>query len=160
MRAVVQRVRNASVTIDGEIVQIGPGLLCLIGLRDGDTPADAEFIARKILNMRLWASERKAWDLSVTQQGFEVLCVSQFTLFGRLNGNKPDFSKAMPPQDARDFYHEFLERLRRDYSPEKVLDGRFGAKMDVQLVNDGPVTFILDSEKPANGSVASLLDDL
>lgn len=142
------------------ISEIGPGLLCLIGLRDGETTSDAEFMARKILNMRLWPSEGKAWDLNVMQSQFQVLCVSQFTLYGRLSGNKPDFSQAMPPLKAREFYQDFIERLRRDYSVSNVLDGRFGAKMDVSLVNDGPVTFILDSEKPSTGSIASSLDDL
>lgn len=159
MRAVVQRVRSASVTVDGEVISsIGPGLLCLIGVKDGDSEADSEFIARKLLNMRLWPTEKKAWDESVVSKGFEVLCVSQFTLYGRLSGNKPDFSKAMPPQEARSLYSRFIDRLRRDYHADKVQDGRFGAKMDVELVNDGPVTFILDSDKPANGG--SSFDDV
>ena len=159
MRAVVQRVTSASVSVEGELVSaIGPGLLCLIGLREGDTPADAEFIARKLLNMRLWPSEKKAWDLSVTAQGYELLCVSQFTLHGRLSGNKPDFSKAMGPVAARECYAAFLDRLRAGYRADGVKDGVFGAMMAVDLVNDGPVTFVLDSEKPG-GSVASSLDE-
>ena len=161
MRAVVQRVRSASVSVDGEVISsIGPGLLCLVGIRDGDVAADAEFLARKILNSRLWPNEKnKAWDCSVTQQGYEVLCVSQFTLYGRLSGNRPDFSRAMPPLEAREFYASFLERLQAGYAPERVADGRFGAMMAVESVNDGPVTIILDSERPAQaGSVASSLD--
>lgn len=160
MRAVVQRVTNASVSVDGEIVsKIGPGLLCLIGISEGDQESDAEFIARKILNIRLWPSEKKAWDLNVQQQQYELLCVSQFTLYGRLKGNKPDFSKAMGPQPARELYDKFVLRLQQSYAADKVKDGVFGAMMAVELVNDGPVTFLLDSEKPL-GSVASSLDEL
>jgi D-tyrosyl-tRNA(Tyr) deacylase len=149
MRAVVQRVTSASVTVDGELVsRIGPGLLCLIGVRDGDTDADAEFIARKLLNCRLWPSEKKAWDLSVTAQGYELLCVSQFTLHGRLSGNKPDFSKAKGPAAARDFYGAFVERLRSTYRPEAVKDGVFGAMMSVELV-----CFVEDRRRKGKGRV-------
>jgi D-tyrosyl-tRNA(Tyr) deacylase len=158
MRAIVQRVTSAAVTVDGEQVsRIGPGLLCLIGIRDGDQDSDAEFIARKLLNIRLWPTEKKAWDLNVQHQDMELLCVSQFTLYGRLKGNKTDFSKAMGPVAAREFYSSFIDRLRQQYNPEKVKDGVFGAMMQVELVNDGPVTFIIDSENP-NQSIASSLD--
>jgi D-tyrosyl-tRNA(Tyr) deacylase len=162
MRAVIQRVTSASVSVDGEqISRIGPGLLCLIGIRDGDQESDAEFIAKRILNMRLWRSEKKAWDLNVKMQEFEVLCVSQFTLYGRLKkpNTGPDFSKAMGPQSAREFYSSFLDRLRQQYNPEKIKDGMFGAMMQVELVNDGPVTLIIDSENPS-ASVASSLDEI
>jgi D-tyrosyl-tRNA(Tyr) deacylase len=168
MRAVVQRVTSASVEVDGEIVgKIGPGLLCLVGLRDTDTDKDADYIARKILGLRLWPSPdgSKAWDQNVQQRGYGVLCVSQFTLFGRLKGaGKPDYSKAMPPQQAHEAYAAFLDRLRQSYEPDRIQDGVFGAMMQVggglgnldgaesgslgcpvSLVNDGPVTFLLDS---------------
>lgn len=160
MRAVVQRVKSASVEVDGEVIsRIGPGLLCLIGCGVGDTERDAEFICRKILSMRIWPDEGKsrAWDLNVKQKEYEVLCVSQFTLYGRLQKTKPDFSKAMLAQQARDFYQQFLERLRREYGlPERIKDGMFGAMMSVSLVNDGPVTFTLDSATPASSSVSSM----
>lgn len=153
MRAVVQRVNHASVTVDGAVVSsIGPGLMCLIGIRDGDSEADVEFMARKLLNVRLWASEKKAWDLSCVQQGFEILCVSQFTLYGRLKGNSPDYSQSAKPHTARELYSALIEQLRRDYSSEKIKDGIFGAKMDVTLSNDGPVTLVIDSTKPSNGA--------
>mmetsp|Transcript_38159 Transcript_38159/g.99089 ORF Transcript_38159/g.99089 Transcript_38159/m.99089 type:complete len:153 (+) Transcript_38159:163-621(+) len=148
MRAVVQRVTSASVEVDGQVVsRIGPGLLCLIGAAGGDTEKDAEYIGRKILNMRLFsnAETSKAWDKSVTDLNYEVLCVSQFTLLGRLKGNKPDYSRAMPPQEAREFYAGFIERLRKAHLPERIKDGVFGAMMNVALENDGPVTFNLDS---------------
>ena len=108
--------------------------------------------------MRLWPSEKKAWDHNVQQQDMELLCVSQFTLYGRLKGNKSDFSKAMGPQAAQEFYSSFLARLRRQaHDPEKIKDGVFGAMMQVELVNDGPVTFILDSDNHS-GSVSSFDD--
>lgn len=134
--------------MDGDIVsQIGPGLLCLIGVGAGDTAVDAEYIARKILNLRVWPSAdgSRAWDQSVTQRGLEILCVSQFTLYARPSGNKLDFSRAMPPQQARAFYSAFLERLQGGYDPLRVRDGVFGAMMDVALTNDGPVTLTLES---------------
>lgn len=103
MRAVVQRVKSASVTVDGqEISRIGSGLLCLIGIRAEDSPKDADFISRRILNSRLFENKTTArsWDQSVVQQGLEVLCVSQFTLFNIMKGNKPDFHLAMPPSQG------------------------------------------------------------
>ncbi|EFN55419.1 hypothetical protein CHLNCDRAFT_23493, partial [Chlorella variabilis] len=140
--------------VDGQVVSsIGPGLLCLVGLRDTDGEKDADYIVRKILGLRLWpnAEGSKAWDQNVVQREYEVLCVSQFTLFGRLKGaGKPDYSKAMPPQQARQAYAAFLEQLGRAYVPGRVKDGVFGAMMDVALVNDGPVTFLLDSADPNN----------
>ncbi|GAQ90407.1 D-Tyr-tRNA(Tyr) deacylase [Klebsormidium nitens] len=153
MRAVVQRVVSAKVEVGGEIVsQIGPGLCVLVGILETDTASDAEFLSRKILNMRLWddVKKGKAWDQSVSQRGYEVLLVSQFTLYGFLKGNKPDFHVAMKPQLAKEFYEGFVERVRREYRPEMVKDGIFGAMMQVHSVNDGPVTMLLDSK--GNGS--------
>lgn len=159
MKAVVQRVKRAAVSVDGEIVSsIGPGLLCLVGIRSGDGQPDLDFISRKILNARLWPSERKAWDCNVQQKGFEILCVSQFTLYGRMNGNKPDFSQAASPQPAREMYEAFIQRLQHEYEVSKVKDGIFGAMMEVELVNDGPVTFLLDSTKPTTEAGMSSQD--
>eukprot|EP00884_Botryococcus_braunii_P019168 jgi/Botrbrau1/5935/Bobra.0366s0109.1 len=152
MRAVMQRVRSASVEVDGKIVSsIGPGLLCLVGIRAEDTEKDAEFIARKILNARLFVNPEngRAWDTNVVQLGYEILLVSQFTLYGFLKGNKPDFHVAMPPQQAREFYQKFVERVGRDYRADRVQDGIFGAMMGVSLLNDGPVTLCIDSAKPS-----------
>mmetsp|Transcript_3418 Transcript_3418/g.6760 ORF Transcript_3418/g.6760 Transcript_3418/m.6760 type:complete len:152 (-) Transcript_3418:132-587(-) len=149
MRAVIQRVKSASVEVDGEIVsRIGPGLCVFVGLKDGDSGPDVEFIGRKILNMRLFenADTGKAWDRSVMDMGLEVLLVSQFTLYGILKGNKPDFHHAMPPSQAREAYENFVEHIRKSYSPNMIKDGVFGAKMDVAIVNDGPVTYQLDSK--------------
>mmetsp|Transcript_6172 Transcript_6172/g.17244 ORF Transcript_6172/g.17244 Transcript_6172/m.17244 type:complete len:110 (-) Transcript_6172:1298-1627(-) len=103
---------------------------------------------RKILGVRLFSDPEsgKAWDKSVVDMGYEVLCVSQFTLLGRLKGNKPDYSRAMPPQEARSFYDGFLSRLRSSYAANRIHDGIFGAMMNVALENDGPVTWTLESK--------------
>ncbi|GFR49585.1 hypothetical protein Agub_g11651 [Astrephomene gubernaculifera] len=151
MRAVIQRVSSASVSVDGEVVSsIGPGLLCLIGIKESDTVKDLEFICKKILTVRAWPHPEtaKAWDINVTTAGHEILLVSQFTLYARLKKPKPDYSKAMGPQPARELYSQLVEEVRRQYVAERVKDGVFGAKMDVALVNDGPVTYVLDSADP------------
>lgn len=150
MRAVVQRVLSAKVTVDGETVsQIGPGILVLVGLLDTDTDVDAEYICRKALNMRIFTNEQsnRAWDQSVMQRNYEVLLVSQFTLYGVMKGNKPDFHVAMPPLLAKPFYNSLVEKFRIAYVKDRVKDGLFGAMMQVHLVNDGPVTIQLDSIK-------------
>ena len=107
MRAVVQRVKSASVEVDGQVVSsIGEGLLCLVGVSRDDTDRDAEFLSRKILNLRFFPNPEKngkAWDLSAPASGREILLVSQFTLYAKLKGNSFDFSQAMAPADAREF---------------------------------------------------------
>ncbi|KAJ7947050.1 D-aminoacyl-tRNA deacylase [Quillaja saponaria] len=151
MRAVIQRVASASVEVDGSIVsEIGPGLLVLVGIHDADTDADADYICRKVLNMRLFPNENtgKGWDQNVMQRNYQVLLVSQFTLYGFLKGNKPDFHVAMPPERAKPFYASLVDRFRISYNPESIKDGLFGAMMKVNLVNDGPVTMQLDSQSP------------
>ncbi|CAD5164905.1 unnamed protein product [Musa acuminata subsp. malaccensis] len=155
MRAVVQRVLSASVEVEGRVVsEIGPGLLVLVGVHESDTDADADYICRKVLNMRLFSNSKtgKAWDLSVKQSNFGVLLVSQFTLYGILKGNKPDFHVAMPPQKAKPFYESLVEKFRKSYTSDAVKDGVFGAMMKVNLVNDGPVTMQLDSSVSCSGS--------
>ncbi|CAL9777239.1 unnamed protein product [Musa acuminata subsp. burmannicoides] len=155
MRAVVQRVLSASVEVEGRVVsEIGPGLLVLVGVHESDTDADADYICRKVLNMRLFSNSKtgKSWDLSVKQSNFGVLLVSQFTLYGILKGNKPDFHVAMPPQKAKPFYESLVEKFRKSYTSDAVKDGVFGAMMKVNLVNDGPVTMQLDSSVSCSGS--------
>ncbi|CAM6112643.1 unnamed protein product [Calypogeia fissa] len=157
MRAVLQRVLSARVEVEGRVVSsIGPGILVLVGLLDTDTEADAEYICRKILNTRLFPNEKtgKGWDLSVMQQNYEVLLVSQFTLYGQLKGNKLDFHVAMPPERAKPFYESLVQRVSNAYRADAVKDGLFGAMMQVHLVNDGPVTIQLDTQK-ANGKEAN-----
>ncbi|KAG1658404.1 hypothetical protein FOA52_013758 [Chlamydomonas sp. UWO 241] len=163
MRAVVTRVRSASVEVDGKIVSsIGPGLLCLVGVTSTDTPKGkaAEYVCKKILKTRFFAKAdqaRASWDEDVVERKGDILLVSQFTLYGRLKkGTKPDFSKAMPPTQARECYDAFVELMRESYEPTKVRDGVFGAMMNVASINDGPVTFIIDSDGDTASSTASL----
>lgn len=113
---------------------------------------------RKILGIRLWPSQdgKKPWHRNVQDVDGSVLCVSQFTLFGRLSGNKPDYSRAQVPSTARDQYHAVLEALGKAYRPERVRDGVFGAMMDVASVNDGPVTWHLDSKERGAGAASGV----
>uniref|UniRef100_A0A3P9KU40 D-aminoacyl-tRNA deacylase n=1 Tax=Oryzias latipes TaxID=8090 RepID=A0A3P9KU40_ORYLA len=147
MRAVIQRVTKASVTVGEEQVSsIGRGLCVLLGISVDDTPRDAEYIVRKILNLRLFEDESgRSWSRSVMDGNLEVLCVSQFTLQCVLKGNKPDFHCAMPAELAQPFYNSILEDMRSAYKPELVKDGKFGAFMQVHIQNDGPVTVELTS---------------
>ena len=139
MRVVVQRVLQASVTVSQSIIsKIGPGLLLLVGIESNDTLQDLEFIVKKVLKMRLFESQDKFWALNVKDAQLEILSVSQFTLYGNCyKGNKPDFHAAMPPQQAQKFYGLFLEKLKSEYSLDKVKDGQFGAKMVLHtFIND------------------------
>ncbi|XP_029004630.1 D-aminoacyl-tRNA deacylase 1 [Betta splendens] len=147
MRAIVQRVTKATVTVgDEQVSSIGRGLCVLLGISTEDTQREADYIVRKILNLRLFEDENgRAWSKSVTDSGFEVLCVSQFTLQCILKGNKPDFHSAMPAELAQPFYNSILENMRSAYRPEYIKDGKFGARMQVHIQNDGPVTIELTS---------------
>lgn len=140
MRAVVQRVSSASVSVDGErVASIGAGLLVLLGVRRGDTASDADRIARKLLALRVFEDSEGRMNRSVADVGGEVLCVSQFTLYGDTRkGNRPSFVEAAPPEEALALY----ERVREGLG---ALGGRFGARMAVELVNDGPVTLIVET---------------
>ncbi|ELR20188.1 Dtyrosyl-tRNA(Tyr) deacylase [Acanthamoeba castellanii str. Neff] len=147
MRAIIQRVLRGCVRVNGETISsIERGFVVLVGITDDDTTKDAEWICRKILGARLWADDTgKAWNMSVTQMGYEVLLVSQFTLYGYLKGNKPDFHKAMGSDRSKAFYEAFVEMVKSKYQADKIQDGQFGAMMEVELVNDGPVTLQIDS---------------
>lgn len=151
MRVILQRVTSASVTVAGErIASIGPGLLCLCGISREDTREDRDWCAAKLLSVRLWPHETtdKPWAASASSKELEVLLVSQFTLHAVLKGNKPDFHKAMTPSEAEPFFDEFVASVRKKHvSADKVQAGKFGAMMQVELVNDGPVTLILDSDE-------------
>jgi D-tyrosyl-tRNA(Tyr) deacylase len=148
MRIVVQRVSRAAVCVDGQTVgEIGRGLLVLLGIGKEDADADSDYIIGKILSLRIFHDDEGKMNRSVTDIGGGVLVVSQFTLHGDVRkGTRPSFSDAMPPADAERFYGRFMEKLRTA-TPLKVAEGRFAAMMDVKLVNDGPVTILLDSQR-------------
>ncbi|CAH8514401.1 unnamed protein product [Schistosoma margrebowiei] len=164
MRAVVQRVKQASVSVNDSIIsQIGRGILVLIGLSRRDTENDMEYMVRKILNIRLFPSQDgiKRWDKSVKDLNLEILCVSQFTLYSELKGNKLDFHYAMDPKLSKDIYSQLINQLKKNYNEDKVKDGIFGAMMDVSLINDGPVTITLDSNPDISRSLTiNSQDDL
>jgi D-tyrosyl-tRNA(Tyr) deacylase len=140
MRAVVQRVSRARVSVGGEeIAAIGAGLLVLLGVRRGDTPDQADRLARKLLALRIFEDHDGRMNLSVADVGGQVLCVSQFTLYGDARkGNRPSFVDAAPPAEAEPLYARVREALGAE-------GGRFGAHMEVELRNDGPVTLIVET---------------
>ncbi|OQR70838.1 hypothetical protein BIW11_11372 [Tropilaelaps mercedesae] len=146
MRAIIQRVRTAKVTMNGELVSaIGRGLCVLLGIKNDDTTCDLEYIVRKILNIRLFDADGQRWRKSVKDKDFEVLCVSQFTLFATLKGNKPDFHQSMGGDEAKAMYTDFLRAMKEGYQEDRIKNGRFGEYMQVHIENDGPVTITLDS---------------
>lgn len=150
MRLVVQRVKSASVVVEGhQVSQIGPGILALVGLHEYDTTTDLEYCCKRLLACKLWANNNNdgQWRHSVKQKGFACLLVSQFTLYGTLSKkNQPDYKLAMKTVPAEQLYTQFVEMVRHQYEADKVKDGVFGAMMDVELINDGPVTIIIESE--------------
>ncbi|KAN0077025.1 D-tyrosyl-tRNA deacylase [Tylopilus felleus] len=150
MRAVVQRVASASVTVDGKVISgISRGLMVLVGIGTDDTPADVDTLSNKILSLRVFEDASGAmWKTSVKDIAGEVLCVSQFTLLANTTkGNKPDFHRAMSTEPSRQLYGVFLDKMKQLYVPDRIKDGQFGAMMAVSLTNEGPVTFTLDTRK-------------
>jgi len=148
MRALVQRVRDASVSVDGRVTgAIGSGLLVLAGVGDGDTPEDRDWLARKIVQMRIFDDAAGVMNLSVLQAGGGILAVSQFTLYASTRkGNRPSWSGAAPPPLAQPAFDAFVQALAQELG-RPVATGVFGAHMQVTLVNDGPVTIWLDSRQ-------------
>ncbi len=147
MRAVIQRVSRAKVTVSGEVTgEIGKGLLVLLGISQSDTEADVAYMADKIAGLRIFEDADEKMNLSVADAGGAVLAVSQFTLYGDARkGRRPSFDGAARPEQAKALYEKFVETIRA--SGLKCETGRFQAMMDVELVNDGPVTILLDSTK-------------
>ncbi|KAK1117941.1 D-tyrosyl-tRNA(Tyr) deacylase [Melipona bicolor] len=147
MKAVIQVVTRASVSVDGEIISsIGNGLCVLIGIKREDDLEDMKYIVRKILNVKIFSDDdNNKWSKSVKDKNYEILCISQFTLYHTLKGNKLDFYKARPRQGAELFYNKFLAELGRNYNPELIKDGKFGAMMEVDIRNSGPVTLEIES---------------
>lgn len=146
MKALVQRVTTASVTIDGEVVgEIGEGMLLLLGIARADTSATAETIAGKIARLRIFNDEEGTPNLSLGDTGHRVLLVSQFTLLGDVRkGNRPSFTDAAWPESAEILYNEVADLLREHLGADRVATGRFGAMMDVALVNAGPYTLMVE----------------
>ena len=147
MRAVVQRVTRAKVTVGGEVTgEIGRGVLVLLGVSVRDTPADADYLAAKITKLRIFADAEGKMNLALNDVAGAVLAVSQFTLYGDARGqNRPSYITAARPEQARDLYEYFVEKIRS--LGLRCETGRFQEMMQVELVNDGPVTILLDSEK-------------
>ncbi len=147
MKAVIQRVKNASVTVDDVVVgEIDKGFLVLLGVAQGDTENDAQVLAAKIAKLRVFEDDNEKMNLSVTDINGEILVVSQFTLCADCKkGNRPSFTLSAPPNEAKSLY-EYFSALLLEYGVRNVENGIFGADMKVALLNDGPVTIILDTE--------------
>ena len=146
MRALVQRVGNAGVTVDGNIVgEIGAGLLVLVCAMQGDTEAQSQWLARKVVSLRIFRDEQGRMNRSLLDTGGAALIVSQFTLAAETKGNRPGFSTAAAPEEGRRLYEHFSAEVASH--GVTVANGIFGADMKVALVNDGPVTIWLDTER-------------
>jgi D-tyrosyl-tRNA(Tyr) deacylase len=148
MRAVIQRVKNASVEVDGkEYSAINSGLCCLIGVEAQDSRNDIEYLARKICSIRIFEDDNGLMNLDVQQAGGDILLISQFTLLGDVRkGRRPSFTMAEQPQSAEKLFDELVEMVQENHSGE-VAAGKFQAMMDVKIINHGPVTILLDSRK-------------
>jgi D-tyrosyl-tRNA(Tyr) deacylase len=146
VKAVIQRVKEAKVTVNGAVVgSIGPGVCVLVGVGSADGHEDGAYLARKISEMRIFSDQEGKFNLSVKEIGGSILAVSEFTLYADCRkGRRPSFAQAAPPEKARALYETFVGRLR--HLGLTVATGRFQAHMDVSLINDGPVTIILDSK--------------
>jgi len=147
MRAVIQRVSRAKVTVAGEVVgEIGPGLLVLLGVGQGDAEGDADYLAEKIAGLRIFEDAEGKMNRAVGESAGAVLAVSQFTLYGDVRrGKRPSFDGAARPEQARRLYDYFVEKIRA--AGLRCETGRFQEMMQVELVNDGPVTILLDSQR-------------
>ena len=149
MKVVVQRVSSGGVFIESENykAEINKGLVILLGIRNGDTDNDATFLADKCTNLRIFEDSNEKMNLSLKDIDGEVLVISQFTLYGDAQrGNRPSFTEAAKPDIAIPLYEKFIKRMKDNLGSEKVKEGIFGAMMEVKIINDGPVTLIIDSK--------------
>ena len=148
MKALIQRVSKASVTIDGRMYSsIEKGLLILLGIKIHDTAEDARYLAEKSCSLRIFEDDQQKMNLSVRDVGGSVLAVSQFTLYGDTRkGNRPSFIDAAPPEEAEPLYNIFVDQLRQQLGNDRVSTGLFRTMMDVELINNGPVTVMLESK--------------
>ena len=150
MKAVVQRVKSASVTISEQnyFQEIGKGLLILLGIKTGDTEENLNFVADKCCNLRIFEDDEDKMNRSAKEVNGEMLIISQFTLYGETaKGNRPNFTEAAKPEEAIPLYEKFVSRVKSNLGDDKVKVGIFGAMMDIQLVNYGPVTVLVESKK-------------
>jgi D-tyrosyl-tRNA(Tyr) deacylase len=147
MRAVIQRVSRASVTVSEQVIgEVGNGVVILLGITSNDTPADGKWLAEKICKLRIFADDAGAMNRSLVDINGQALIVSQFTLHARTKkGTRPSFNDAAPPEIAEPLYKQFCFDLRTLLGEDAVATGKFGAMMQVALINDGPVTLILDT---------------
>ena len=149
MRAVIQRVKSASVSIAEKDYreEIAKGLLVLLGIKIGDTENDVNFIADKCANLRIFEDEKNKMNISVKEIEGEVLVISQFTLYGETaKGNRPSFIQAAKPDEAVQLYEKFIKRMQSLLGVERIKEGIFGAMMNIELVNYGPVTLVMESK--------------
>jgi D-tyrosyl-tRNA(Tyr) deacylase len=146
MRIVVQRVKEAQVKVEGQVVgKIGKGVLVFFAVHKEDTPEKTKWLAQKLIHLRLFPDEHDKMNLSLEDVHGEVLIVSQFTLYGNcIEGRRPDFIEAAPPAIARPIYEKFIDDVKKHIP--KVETGVFGAYMEVSLINDGPITFLIDTK--------------
>ncbi|MFA5405001.1 MAG: D-aminoacyl-tRNA deacylase [Ignavibacteria bacterium] len=147
MIAVVQRVSNSSVEIEGSIIsKISLGLLILLGIKKGDNKSNAEYLLKKVLNLRIFPDDKGKMNLSVKDTNGEILVVSQFTLCTDNNksGNRPSFTLAEEPIKANELYEYFINKLKEEYVEERILSGVFSSNMKLNILNDGPVTILLE----------------
>lgn len=147
MRAVIQRVLESKVEVNGETIgKINNGIMLLLGVKDGDTEKDFDYIYRKTVNLRIFDDEEGVMNKSIKDVGGEILVISQFTLYGDARkGNRPSYVKAAKFEEGKEFYSKFIAKLEEEGIHAE--HGEYGADMKVSLVNDGPVTILLDSEK-------------
>jgi D-aminoacyl-tRNA deacylase len=150
MRAVVQRVKHASVSISGSIYSaIDRGLMILLGVEDADGPEDIQWLSKKLINLRIFSDAQELMNLSLAETGGDILLVSQFTLFASTKkGNRPSFIRASKPEAAVPIYESMIRQLEKDLG-KKIKTGVFGADMQVEILNDGPVTILIDSKEKA-----------
>ncbi len=148
MRAVIQRVKKASVAINGAVrSEIGPGLLVFVGIEESDNITDAEWLGNKIVQLRIFNDSNGVMNLSVMETGGNIMVISQFTLHAKTKkGNRPSYIKAARPETAIPLYENFIKVLS-DLTGKKIATGEFGAMMNIELINDGPVTIIIDTKE-------------
>jgi D-tyrosyl-tRNA(Tyr) deacylase len=149
MRALLQRVSSASVSVDAQrISSIEHGILIFLGVKNGDTKKDADYLAYRCAHLRIFNDANEKMNLSVKEVNGEALVISQFTLYGDTRkGHRPSYTDAAPPQMAEELYHYFSEKLGDEIGKEKIQTGVFRAMMKIQLVNDGPVTLTVESKE-------------